>query len=187
MFVAGSQITGTMPKTAVDVYSQKCVLSTQVLHVFFHRWDWGISHGWNRDALYACMRVWQCIGICVCVCRVCMHVYAYAYVHAHLNSHVTCACVYACMHMRRCIPVSSIMPYLYANNYTVCLVHAQIQYVGRVRESFRVCEQDAGRQSGQACGDACTFGWHYLSKPTCLMRLHLFYALFVVPRITILC
>ena len=31
-----------------------------------------------------------------------------------------------------------------------------------------------------------TFGWHYLSNATCLMRPHLFYAGFVVSRITIL-
>ena len=30
-------------------------------------------------------------------------------------------------------------------------------------------------------------GWHYLSNATCLIRPHLFYALFIVSRITIIC
>ena len=32
-----------------------------------------------------------------------------------------------------------------------------------------------------------TFGWPYLSIATCLMRPRLFYALFVVSRITMIC
>ena len=34
---------------------------------------------------------------------------------------------------------------------------------------------------------ATVAGWHYLSNVTCLIRLHLFYACFVVSRITIMC
>ena len=32
-----------------------------------------------------------------------------------------------------------------------------------------------------------SFGWHYLSNATCQIRPHLFYTLFVVSRITIIC
>ena len=32
-----------------------------------------------------------------------------------------------------------------------------------------------------------SFGWHYLSNPTCLMRTRLFYVLFVVSRIIMVC
>ena len=35
------------------------------------------------------------------------------------------------------------------------------------------------------CGES--FGWHYLSNATCLMRPHLFSVFFVVPRVTISC
>ena len=36
-------------------------------------------------------------------------------------------------------------------------------------------------------GCSTSFWWHYLSNATCLIRLHLFYACFVVSRITIIC
>ena len=40
---------------------------------------------------------------------------------------------------------------------------------------------------GEFLGIPRGFGWHYLSTATCLMRPRLFYVLFVVSRITIIC
>ena len=44
---------------------------------------------------------------------------------------------------------------------------------------------ETGRPGRELPDTACG-GWHYLSNATCLIQPHLFYALFVVSRITIL-
>ena len=45
----------------------------------------------------------------------------------------------------------------------------------------RKCLTRPGRE------DALMIGWHYLSNATCLIRPRLFYALFIVSRIIMIC
>ena len=66
-----------------------------------------------------------------------------------------------------------------------------VSYPLRVGASASAARSLPARSRGLACGRHGSlrggFGWHYWSNATCLIRPHLFYACFVVSRITIIC
>ena len=77
--------------------------------------------------------------------------------------------------------------YIYIYIYIYTYIHTRI-YTQRSSSSYFIGVAWRGRLVPcQIVSLRATFGWHYLSKTTCLIRPRSFYACFVVSRITAIC
>ena len=158
-------------------------------------------------SLYYCVCVYTYAYTCI---HICTYVYIYIYIYIHiciyvlsscagapsfwpmvcLPSSVLCVCVTFCLQEYVVLLHYVLSMYLYVHVLARVWYHKCVSaHVRTYVHTYPTCINMCTYTYYTMCANSCFngFGWHYLSDATCLIRPRLFYALFIVSRITTLC
>ena len=156
-------------------------------------------------SLYYCVCVYICVYMYTYM-HICIYIYIYIHMYicvvilcgravflAHGVSPIfclVCVCVTFCLQEYVVLLHYVLSMYLYVHVLARVWYHKCVSaHVRTYVHTYPTCINMCTYTYYTMCANSCFngFGWHYLSDATCLIRPRLFYALFIVSRITTLC